>query len=135
LKIRLEDRLPFVTVKLGRGRGTEELVLERVLLDTGSAATVFAVDEIATLGIVPEPTDRIRRVVGIGGIELVLAKRIESLALGDIQVRDFPIQIGAMKYGFPIQGLLGTDFFVQALVVLDLGFLEVYPSSSGHSRM
>lgn len=135
MKIRLEDRLPFVTVKLGRGRGTEELVLERVLLDTGSAATVFAVDEIATLGIVPEPTDRIRRVVGIGGIELVLAKRIESLALGDIQVRDFPIQIGAMKYGFPIQGLLGTDFFVQARVVLDLGFLEVYPSSSGLSRM
>jgi hypothetical protein len=127
LKIRLEDGLPFVTVKLGRG--TEELVLERVLLDTGSAATVFAVDEITTLGIVPEPTDRIRRVIGIGGIELVLAKRIESLALGDIQVRDFPIQIGAMKYGFPLQGLLGTDFFVQARVVLDLGLLKVYPAT------
>jgi hypothetical protein len=115
----LEDGLPFVTVKLGRG--AEELVLERVLLDTGSAASVFAVDEIATLGIVPEPADRVRRVVGIGGIELVLSKRIESLALGDIQVRDFPIQIGAMKYGFPLQGLLGTDFFVQARVILDLG--------------
>ena len=133
MKIRLEDGLPFVTVKLGRG--TEELVLERVLLDTGSAATVFAVDEIATLGIVPEPTDRIRRVVGIGGIELVLAKRIESLALGDIQVRDFPIQIGALKHGFPLQGLLGTDFLVQARVALDLGLLEVYPSSSDRSRM
>lgn len=85
----------------------------------------------STLGIVPEPTDRIRRVVGIGGIEVVLAKRIESLALGDIQVRDFPIQIGAMKYGFPLHGLLGTDFFVHARVVLDLDLLEVYPSSSG----
>jgi hypothetical protein len=133
LKIRLEDRLPFVTVKLARG--TEEVVLERVLLDTGSAATVFSVVEIAILGIVPEPTDRIRRLVGIGGTELVLAKRIESLALGAIQVRDFPIQIGAMKYGFPIQGLLGTDFFVQARVALDLGLLEVYPSPSGHIRM
>ncbi len=129
MKIRLEDQLPFATVKLSQG--TEELVLERVLLDTGSATTVFAVDEIATLGIIPEPTDRIRRLVGIGGIELVLAKRIQSLTLGDIQVRDFSIQIGAMKYGFPIQGLLGTDFFVQARVVLDLGLLEVYPSSSG----
>ncbi|HKH43189.1 MAG TPA: retropepsin-like aspartic protease [Thermoanaerobaculia bacterium] len=124
MKIRLEDRLPFVTVKLGRG--TEEIVLERVLLDTGSAATVFAVDEIATLGIVPEHTDRIRRMVGIGGVEFVLAKRIESLALGEIKVRDFPIQIWAMKYGFPIQGLLGTDFFVQAQVILDLDALEVY---------
>jgi hypothetical protein len=95
LNIRLEDGLPFVTVKLGQG--TEGLVLERVLLDTGSAATVFAVDEIATLEIVPEPTDRIRRVVGIGGIELVLAKRIESLALGDIQVRDFPVDAGPLR--------------------------------------
>ncbi len=133
MKIWLEDGLPFVTVKLGRG--AEELVLELVLLDTGSAARVFAVDEIATLGIVPEPADRIRRVVGIGGIELVLSKRIESLALGDIKLRDFPIQIGAMKYGFPLHGLLGTDFFVQPGVVLDLSLFEVYPSSSGRSRM
>ena len=128
MKIRLEDRLPFVTVKLGRG--TQEIVLDRVLLDTGSAATLFAVDEIATLGIFPEQTDRIRRVVGVGGVELVLSKQIESLSLGAIEVRDFPIQIGAMNYGFPIQGLLGTDFFVQARVVLDLGLLETYPSPS-----
>jgi hypothetical protein len=38
-----------------------------------------------------------------------------------------------MKYGFPIQGLLGTDFFVQARVALDLGLLEVYPSPSSSS--
>jgi hypothetical protein len=56
LKIRLEDHLPFVTVTLGRG--TREIVLERVLLDTGSAATMFAVDEVARLGIIPEPADR-----------------------------------------------------------------------------
>ena len=61
MKIRLEDGLPFVTVKLGRG--AEELVLERVLLDTGSAATVFAVDEIANLGIVPERSATVRGLV------------------------------------------------------------------------
>jgi hypothetical protein len=48
--------------------------------------------------------------------------------LGEIEVQDFSIQVGAMDYGFPIQGLLGTDFFVQARVVLDLGTLEIYPS-------
>jgi predicted aspartyl protease len=124
--IRLEDRLPFVTVTLGHG--DEEVVLDRVLLDTGSAATLFSTDEVEKLGIVPEPTDFLRRVVGVGGSEFVLAKRIERIALGEIEVRDFPIQVGAMDYGFPISGLLGTDFFVQAGVVLDLGKLEVYPS-------
>ena len=126
MKIRLEDHLPFVTVTLGRG--VQEVVLEKVLLDTGSAATMFAVDEVAVLGIVPEPTDRIRRVVGVGGSEFVISKHVERLGLGEIEVQDFSIQVGAMEYGFPIQGLLGTDFFVQARVVLDLGKLEIYTS-------
>jgi hypothetical protein len=129
LKIRLEDHLPFVTVTLGRG--TREVVLERVLLDTGSAATMFAVDEVARLGIVPEPADRIRRVVGVGGSEFVIEKRLDRLILGEIEARELPIQVGAMEYGFEIQGLLGTDFFVQEGIVLDLGKLEVYLSSSG----
>jgi len=59
------------------GRGGQEIALERVLLDTGSAATLFAIDEVAALGIVPEPTDQIRRVVGVGGSEFVITKRIE----------------------------------------------------------
>jgi hypothetical protein len=56
--IRLEDRLPFVTVTLGHGE--KEVVLERVLLDTGSAATLFSTDEVEKLGIVPELTDSLR---------------------------------------------------------------------------
>ena len=124
--IRREDRLPFVTVTLRQGG--KEVVLDRVLLDTGSAATLFSTDEVERLGIVPEPTDALRRVVGVGGSEFVLAKRIEKLALGEIEVKDFPIQVGAMDYGFPMGGLLGTDFFVQAGVVLDLGKLQVYSS-------
>jgi hypothetical protein len=130
LKIRIEDRLPFVAVTLSQGE--RDIVLEHVLLDTGSAGTMFSVDEIAKLGIVPEPNDALRRVVGVGGSEFVVAKKIERIALGEIEVREFPIQIGAMDYGFPIQGLLGTDFFVQAGVVLDLARLEVYPSSRSY---
>ncbi len=127
MKIRIEDRLPFVAVTLGQGE--REIVLEHVLLDTGSAGTMFSVDELAKLGIVPEPNDALRRVVGVGGSEFVVAKKIERIALGEIEVPEFPIQMGAMDYGFPIQGLLGTDFFIRAGVVLDLARLEVYPSS------
>lgn len=128
LKIRLEDRLPFVAVTLSLGRNS--LVLDRVLLDTGSAATMFSVDEVGKLGMAPEPHEPIRRVVGVGGSEFVVLKRIERLALGELELADFPIQIGAMDYGFPIQGLLGTDFFVQAGVVLDLKNLRVYPGAA-----
>lgn len=127
MKIRIEDRLPFVAVTLGQGE--RAIVLEHVLLDTGSAGTMFSVDELATLGIVPEPNDALRRVVGVGGSEFVLAKKIEWIALGEIVVREFPIQVGAMDYGFRIQGLLGTDFFLRAGIILDLARLEVYLGS------
>ncbi|HKV10442.1 MAG TPA: retropepsin-like aspartic protease [Thermoanaerobaculia bacterium] len=127
MKIRLEDRLPFVTVSVfHEGR---EISLDRVLLDTGSAGSVFSVDEVSRLGIVPGPTDILRRVVGVGGAEFVITKRVEKLALGEIEISGFAIQIGAMDYGFPIQGLLGLDFLLRSSAVIDLGEMEIYGSS------
>lgn len=123
MKIRLEGGLPFVTVTLThRGR---DLFLDRVLLDTGSGASVFSADEISQVGLGPEPTDVLRRVVGVGGAEFVFSKRIRRLALGNLEVEDFEIQVGAMDYGFPIQGLIGMDFLLQSAAVIDLGRLEI----------
>ena len=123
MKIRLEGRLPFVTVSLShRGR---DLSLDRVLLDTGSGASVFSADEVSALGLFPEPADRLRRVVGVGGAEFAFSKSIGRLALGNLEVSDFEIQIGAMDYGFPIQGLVGMDFLLRSSAVIDLGRLEV----------
>jgi len=123
MKIRLEGGLPFVTVSLTHQGG--ELILDRVLLDTGSGASVFAVDEVARLGVVPEPADVLRRVVGVGGTEFVFSKRVGKLALGNLEAEDFEIQIGAMDYGFPIQGLLGMDFLLRSAAIIDLGRLEI----------
>src|SRR4051812_14093867 len=118
MKIRLEGGLPFVTVSLSyRGR---DLALDRILLDTGSGASVFSADEVSQLGIVPEPTDVLRRVVGVGGTEFVFAKRIGRLVLGDLEAADFEIQVGAMDYGFPIQGIVGMDFLLRSAALIDL---------------
>jgi len=94
-------------------------------LDTGSAGTVFSADEVSHLGIGPEPSDVLRRVVGVGGAEFVFSKRIGRLALGDLGASDFEIQIGAMDYGFPIQGLVGMDFLLSSAAIIDLGRLEI----------
>ena len=40
------------------------------------------------------------------------------------------VQIGAMDYGFPIQGLIGADFLTETGAVLDLNRLEIYGGSS-----
>jgi predicted aspartyl protease len=126
MKIRLDGRLPFVDVSLSHNGN--ELNLDRVLLDTGSGASVFSADEVSHLGIFPEPMDVLRRVVGVGGSEFVYSKRIGRLTLGDIEITDFEIQVGAMDYGFPLQGLLGMDFLLSSAAVIHLGRLEVFRS-------
>jgi hypothetical protein len=123
VKLRIEGRLPFVSVTL-RYSG-QELALDRVLLDTGSAGSVFSADRVESLGIKPEGSDRIRRILGVGGSEFVYSKKVEVLALGEMQVDDFEIQVGAMRYGFPLDGIVGIDFLLATGAVIDLDALEI----------
>jgi hypothetical protein len=128
LKLRLEGRLPYLEVTL-RFAG-QQLQLHRVLLDTGSAGSVFAADVVDALGIGPESTDRIRRILGVGGSEFVYSKRVEELALGGMKATDFEIQVGAMRYGFPLDGIIGMDFLLLTGAIIDLAALEIRASSN-----
>lgn len=123
MKVRFEGGLLYVNVDLVYKSQT--LTLAEVILDTGSAATLFSVDEVSKLGLVPAPTDPIRRVRGVGGSEFVFSKNLDKLSLGDLALEDFPVQIGAMDYGFPIQGLIGLDFLLRAGAMIDLKRLEI----------
>ena len=63
MKIHLIDGLPFVSASLSyRGR---QLNFETMLLDTGSAGTVFSSDKVASIDLVAEPEDVIRRIRGV----------------------------------------------------------------------
>lgn len=123
MKIRLQGGLPYVTVSLLHNQRT--LDLHWVVLDTGSGSSVFSSDELVQLGVEPAPDDRVYRMAGIGGLEFVAGKRIEGIRLGEVELRGFDIQIGAMDYGFPIQGIIGLDFLLRARAVIDLAALEV----------
>lgn len=127
MKLRLEHGLPFVTLSISyRGSSLE---LSHVLLDTGSASSIFAVDRLSSIGLLPEPRDILKRIRGVGGVEFVFTKRVKRISLGDWAVEDFEIEVGAMDYGFPIEGLLGVDFLRAAQAVVDLAELEIRPGS------
>ena len=128
MRLRLDGRLPFVAATLGFGG--RRLTFERVLLDTGSAGSVFAADAVRGLGIEPAGEDVLRRIRGVGGAEFVYSKRVESLAVGRLSVDDFEVQIGAMEYGFPLDGLVGMDFLLAIRAVIDLGSLEIRPDAA-----
>lgn len=80
---------------------------------------------MATIGLVAEPHDPIRQIRGVGGSEFVFVRQIESLTLGDLEVKDFEIEIGIMDYGFEIEGIIGMDFLIRGGFTIDLAQLEV----------
>lgn len=121
LSIRYE--LPFVTVTIRyKGRNLE---LDNVLLDTGSAGTLFHVEGLMTVGLLMEPEDMIRRIRGVGGTEFVFSKRVDELSVGDLSVSHFDIEVGAMDYGFDLDGIIGLDFLRAVRAKIDLGALTI----------
>lgn len=126
MQIRIDGGLPFVTAIIGHHSHT--LKLNRVLVDTGSAGTIFNADRVADLGLVLEPHDTIFRIRGVGGAEFVFAKIVDSLAVGKLALPNFQIEVGAMDYGFKLDGIIGMDFLHQTEAILDLGRLEIRSS-------
>ena len=116
----LRDGLPFVTVSVVHD-GIETEVAD-VLVDTGSASTVLSID---VLGLRPRDTDRLRRMRGVGGFEVAFSRRMERVKVGDRHLDDFEVEIGAMDYGFGINGILGMDFLTRTGARLDLGRLTL----------
>jgi hypothetical protein len=126
MRIRLAHGLPYVEATLEfRGRRVQA---GDVILDTGSAGTIFSADRLLEIGIVPEPSDRLLRIRGVGGTEYAFSKRLDQLAVGDIELVDFTIQVGAMEYGFPADGVVGLDFLLRAGALIDLHQLELRAS-------
>jgi hypothetical protein len=127
MRMQVRDGLPYVTVTL-QYRG-HQLALANVLVDTGSAGTLFATDQVLTVGLQYEAEDQVERIRGVGGTEFVFIKRVDRLSVGELQVSDFAIEVGAMDYGFTLDGILGTDFLLQVGAVMDLSRLTIHRAS------
>ncbi len=126
MNITIKGGLPYATAQLTyRGR---RILFENVLVDTGSGGSVFQADRLLDEALDIEPTDRIREIRGVGGSEFVFSKRIDQLRLGNFCVDNFEIEVGAMDYGFEIEGIVGMDFLLQVGAVVDLDQLVVRSS-------
>ena len=126
MKIRLMGGLPYISARLGyRGR---HVTLNKVLLDTGSAGTIFSTDQVAGIGLTYEPDDLVHRIRGVGGSEFVFTKQIDRIIAGRLSVEKFDIEIGAMDYGFQIDGIIGMDFLTRVGALIDLKRMKIIPA-------
>ncbi|MEO2256182.1 retropepsin-like aspartic protease [Paenibacillus amylolyticus] len=115
--------LPFISIKL-EFRG-EVLQLEKVLLDTGSASTLLNADAVREVGMVPEEDDLVDIIRGVGGIEYVYTKSLDSITVDGTTINNFQVEIGNMDYGLEIDGILGFNFMKQTGVVINANLMEL----------
>jgi hypothetical protein len=123
MQISLKDDLPMTTVTVVYQ--ASRLVVPDVLIDTGSASTIFAADMVARVGLTPAPADILHTIRGVGGREVVYTRELDLLLIGDEGVAQFGIEIGGMNYGFPIKGILGMDYLTRTGAILNLRRLEL----------
>ena len=123
MKIRLEEGVPLVSLSITLEGTTIDL--ERVLLDTGSGGTLVSSDRLLEAGLRADPSDRIVSIRGVGGVEFVLQKHASEVRLGELVVREAPVQVGALDYGLDIDGIVGTDVLHATGAVIDMGTLEL----------
>lgn len=69
---------------------------------------------------IPEPTDIINSVQGIGGSETVIEKKIDAIEIDNVLASDFCIQIGTMNYGIEIDAIIGLDLLTACETIMDL---------------
>ena len=122
--------LPFVKATVAYR--SKKLTFNHVLLDTGSAGTVFHAEKLIEMGVYPELDDMVILIRGVGGVECVYLKRMDSVSIGDHSIQDFEIEISAMNYGFDfeVECIIGFDAMQQLGIVIDIDRLEVYKKKS-----
>ncbi|WP_217560224.1 retropepsin-like aspartic protease [Paenibacillus sp. GbtcB18] len=117
MNIEIKYGLPFVEVVVCY-RG-EQLHLKHVLLDTGSAGTIFSADVVDAIGVKVEPEDVLNKIRGVGGVEIVYSKYFDFVRTGEVFLEVFEVEIGKMNYGLEIDGIIGFDFIRAAGLVIN----------------
>ena len=128
MKLHIKDGLPFTEIILMHNG--KEVLIENVLIDTGSASTIISTDVAILLDLGPNPDDELIRVRGVGGAEYVYEKCIDGIALGSVTVNNFRIDVGAMDYGFDINAIVGMDFLLKAKAIINIDRMIIYSSHS-----
>ena len=96
-----------------------------VLVDTGSATSILAVDAVASISIEPRLEDIFHTIRGVGGTETVFVRHLDYLQVEQHRLSNFEIEIGGMDYGFEINGILGMDFLIRAKAIINLAEMRM----------
>lgn len=111
-----------------RGRS---LTLDNLVIDTGAAHSLLSSDIVSELGIKFENGDRLVRSFGIGGDEYTFQKTVDEVRIGELIMKDVPIDFGVFHEGINyINGLIGLDILKRGNMIIDLHRMQMYAAKS-----
>ncbi|MEK4514177.1 hypothetical protein NSS64_02770 [Paenibacillus sp. FSL H8-0122] len=113
MKLHLLHGLPIVSLTLTHeGKSSS---LRNLLFDTGCAATVFDSDLLAVISInIDFINGKAKRMYGVEGTsEICYEQQIPNFCIEDIDLSDFPIQLGSIQEPYGFDGIIGIDFMMR----------------------
>ncbi|HEX9059796.1 MAG TPA: retropepsin-like aspartic protease [Clostridia bacterium] len=125
MKLYYDYGLPFAEIELFNG--DKSIKLSKVLIDTGSGTTIISTETAINLGLGPQPDDELNLVRGVGGVESVYEKHVESIVLDTVNLKNFKVDVGAMQYGFEIDAIVGMDILEKAKAIVNFYEMTLTP--------
>lgn len=109
MNIKLINGLPIISFKLHHSG--KIVLLENVLLDTGCATTIFDTDSVEPIDLnIDFIHGRSVRMYGVGGhSELCYQQVVSKLAIENLILDNFTIQLGITKESYGFDAILGID--------------------------
>lgn len=123
MKFEIKHGLPFISLEV-KFKG-KTIQIDDVLIDTGSAGTLFKAEVMEKISIIMEPKDKIERIFGVGGEEFVFLKNVDEIQINGFSLSYFTLEIGAVNYPLQMNGILGTDFLMAIGAKIDFKGLEI----------
>jgi hypothetical protein len=124
MRFEMDDHLPLVSVEVEYNG--KKKTFTNVLLDTGCSSTILDTDLSEEMDLLLDLENAItRKMYGIGGTEICIEQKLNSIKIDEFQVEDFTIQLGDVRAMHGFDAIIGSDFFASQKLIIDFNNLEV----------
>ena len=129
MKIKIINGLPIVSIKLEHQQ--KSIKLDNVLLDTGSAKTIFDTDIVRDIGITIDYINgKTVKMYGVGGLsEMCFQQNVDQINIEEIPLRNFQIQLGITNDTYGFDGIIGSDVLMELKLLIDYNQMKVYQNT------
>ncbi|KAB3529400.1 retropepsin-like aspartic protease [Alkaliphilus serpentinus] len=124
MKLEFRDGLIYTSIQVVYKGRTKEI--KNVVIDTGAAETIISPDVVEELGVIAEPTDKVKSFYGVGGsLHNFFTKMVDEIILDKKKLSNIKVDFGMIDPRGCINGLMGLDLLMKIGAVIDLKELSI----------